>query len=103
MHVQVALMFITKGPMPHEAAWVAWFRAARWLVPKGFAAFQNCTEGSAEVSVQPKTTTHRNGSQHFIEQILFSMYIHSPPTHNEYEPDSLFWQHSIPNRVQVKY
>jgi len=31
--VQVALMFLTRGDMPHEASWAAWLRSAEGMVP----------------------------------------------------------------------
>ena len=30
---QVALMFLTRGDMPHEASWAAWLRSAEGMVP----------------------------------------------------------------------
>ena len=35
---RVALMFLTLGPMPHEALWEAWLRSAGGLVPKASLA-----------------------------------------------------------------
>ncbi len=32
-HMQVALMFLTRGDMPHEASWAAWLRSAEGMVP----------------------------------------------------------------------
>ena len=31
--MQVALMFLTRGDMPHEASWAAWLRSAEGMVP----------------------------------------------------------------------
>ena len=35
---KVALMFLTRGEMPHEPAWAAWLQSARGLVPLPVAA-----------------------------------------------------------------
>ena len=31
--MQVALMFLTRGDMPHEASWAGWLRSAEGMVP----------------------------------------------------------------------
>ena len=33
LSIQVALMFLTRGDMPHEASWAAWLRSAEGMVP----------------------------------------------------------------------
>ena len=48
---KVALMFLTRGEMPHEPAWAAWLHSARGLVPLPVAAapgFGGC--GAARVA-----------------------------------------------------
>ena len=39
---QVALMFLTRGDMPHEASWRAWLRTAEGLVPVEAASAALC-------------------------------------------------------------
>ena len=33
LSMQVALLFLTRGDMPHEASWAAWLRSAEGMVP----------------------------------------------------------------------
>lgn len=51
---RVALLFLTVGPMPHEALWEAWLRSAGGLVPKaslaakGAFCLKMCRKGRGE-------------------------------------------------------
>ena len=102
--VQVAIMFITKGDMPHERSWASWLSAAKWLVPPAYAN----VEFSSSESMLPKQTwrqssEQKTGMQHYKEQALFNMYVHAPPNHTGYAPETVFRDRDINDRVQVDF
>lgn len=95
-------MFITKGDMPHESSWATWLSAAKWLVPPAHAN----TEYSSSESTLPKqnwTPSSRSltGKQHYLEQALFNFYVHTPPNHTGYAPQTVFRDQDINERAQV--
>ena len=95
-------MFITRGDMPHERSWARWLSAAKWLVPPAYAN----TEYSSSESTLPKQTwtpssRSLTGKQHYLEQALFNFYVHSPPNHTGYAPQTVFRDQDINDRVQV--
>ena len=87
--------------MPHEAAWVAWFSAAKWWVPKELAVPRGCKGVAASSLHHAANPTRQSGYQHYREQRLFSIHVHPPPNFHGYQPNSLFWQQSITDRIQA--
>lgn len=81
LHIKkVALLFLTKGEMPHEATWRAWFKAAAGLMPR---------EDAMRLCERPPpwwTALHTacdrmaDGRDQLAKQALFSVYVHAPPS-----------------------
>lgn len=102
--VQVAIMFITKGDMPHESSWAAWLGAAKWLVPFQYAK-PDASFSETTLPRQSWLTSSRlkTGQQQYTEQALFNMYVHAPPNHTGYAPDTVFRDRDIGERVTVRH
>lgn len=80
---RVALLFLSRGPMPHEPAWRAFFKAAGRL-----------TQGWP----QP-----RQLSRHVVPgQLLFSAYLHAAPGFRS-PPNSVFAGLELEEPVQVQW
>ena len=79
---KVALLFLTKGAMPHDAMWAAWLEGAAGLVAADCAADAACAEagggtpGGAVLSrLQEECAA---GTDPLSRQGLFSVYVHVP-------------------------
>lgn len=104
---KVALLFLTRGDMPHEAAWAAWLSAARGLVPldvlpPGVCSL-NKTLQQPKGPVRDRKETRRLRRSIFVEQALFSIYLHPSPEFNGYSKNSVFYGRSIRLRVKVTW
>lgn len=96
-------MFITKGDMPHEGAWATWLSAAKWLVPPAYAKNEiSSSESTLPKQVWLPSSKMKTGQQHYREQALFNLYVHAPPNHTGYAPDTVFRDRDISERVQVR-
>lgn len=101
--MQVALLFITRGEMPYERMWAAWLAAAKWLVPAQHAnAFQCEAAYKPPRGMDAGRLESKSGRQHYEEQALFSIYVHSSPNFTGYAADSVFAGKTISERVEVK-
>jgi len=72
--MQVALMFLTRGDMPHEASWAAWLRSAEGMVPIDPAQDALCAHKSA-----PGKCPWANG----VRQVRMK-----------------FWQHDLQDKIR---
>lgn len=96
-------MFLTRGEMPHEAAWVAWLAAAKHLVPlehlpPGVCANNQSMSHPDGKHLPPPT---RLRQRVLVEQALFSVYVHPSLDFKGYSGDSLFHGRSLRLRVKV--
>jgi len=58
--MQVALMFLTRGDMPHEEAWGKWLAAAAGLVPLGYLQPGACSSTAGlRQPLQLETAAHQ--------------------------------------------
>ena len=76
---KVALLFLTRGPMPLESIWQAWFQAAEGVLP--FAAAQSlCRQDPSgqRLRLACDATTRRDARTPAHSQALFNIYVHAP-------------------------
>ena len=103
--LQVALLFLTRGPMPHERSWAAWLAAAKWLIPVEQAAQGQCTAGLPErarvADRRYEAVGRKAGKRHLDEQLLFSIYVHPAPDFEGYPADTVFQDQEIDVRTKV--
>ncbi|GAB4823196.1 hypothetical protein N2152v2_010242 [Parachlorella kessleri] len=96
---KVALMFLTRGPMPLEPVWRAFLSAPglAWPAPPATEGSQDNSSGGSQDSSSGSSSTAGSSVGP-----LFSMYVHCPPGF-EYPEGSLFAGHEIPERVLVRW
>ena len=71
---QVALMFLTRGVLHHEAAWALWFAHARGLLPKTLIRARGCEPGLLQALA---AACGAAASPRLLQQQhLFSVYVH---------------------------
>ena len=75
---RVALMFLTRGALWHEAMWREWFRHAAGLVPADVIRAGNCSSEMfstmAAWCAVKEPLGNAIGAQH-----LYSVYVHTQP------------------------
>lgn len=74
----IALLFITRGPLPHERIWADWLRTATQSVP--------C-----------------QGMNHTRSETLARIYVHAPPDFEGYPVGSVFHDKLILNRASTTW
>ncbi|CAK0758242.1 hypothetical protein CVIRNUC_002605 [Coccomyxa viridis] len=99
---KVALMFLTRGDMPHEASWAAWLRSAEGMVPIDPAQNALCAH-KPDPGKCPWANGVRQSPMGPMGQFLYSVYVHSGPGYRGYKEDSLFHGREVPDRVQVRW
>ena len=84
---KVALLFLTKGAMAHDAMWAAWLEAAAGTVPADCARAAACaadgggsgSEGGALLArLQQECAGDASKGDPLARQGLFSVYVHVP-------------------------
>ena len=114
---KVALMFLTRGPMPHEELWNRWLASAAGLVAVDCASSSLCSQtpmnsssssskdGSSNTTAQRQPsmaalkqacTLKRSAENGYLQQHMFSIYIHPPPDYAGYDPSSVFHKRELP-------
>lgn len=105
---KVALMFLTRGPMPHEELWNRWLASAAGLVAVDCASASLCSQtptngSSIKSNPQPSMqalkqacTLKRTAPNAYLQQHMFSIYIHPPPDFAGYDPSSVFYKRELP-------
>ncbi|KAI3432241.1 hypothetical protein D9Q98_003802 [Chlorella vulgaris] len=107
---QVAMLFLVKGPLRHEAVWQAWFERAAGLLPAQAvsnalcasearmpAALAACSSLAGGEALAGQGVLHR--------QHLFDVYVHPHPNFTGYAPGSLLYGRELgaPERVATKW
>ena len=86
---QVALLFLTKGPLPHAALWAAWLGQAAGLLPADCAAAAACsaaaTAGARRVTLDGLLHSCTNGR---LQRARGRLYSHSCSACLLYQSDS---------------
>jgi hypothetical protein len=70
-------MFLTRGPMHHEALWSRWLATAAGLVPLDLLRSSNCTEGY--LMELHTLCVPQPGADVVAAQHLFTLYVHPQP------------------------
>jgi hypothetical protein len=78
---KVALLFLVKGNIQHEALWRRWFEEVDGTVFSGCAPRE---------SGKPATCYNKERSDPIARQELFNVFVHSSPDFPGYADDSLF-------------
>lgn len=106
---KVAIMFLTKGNMPHEELWRMWFASAEGRLPYQQAADGVCAANSMAVANALLETMRQvcapdaQGLQSpIMRQHLFSVYVHAPPSFPGYGNESIFNGHLLAQRTTVR-
>ena len=78
---KVALLWLSRGPMPHEALWAAWLGAAAGVAPRDYAV-SLCRSGfsGAQVPLEETCRAAVDAASSVAGQLLFSVYVHAPPS-----------------------
>ncbi len=97
-HTKVALMFLSRGALPHEQAWQAWFRAASGLTPKPQEASNGCQAPPPSRVICPPAAN----SDAISAQELFSVYVHTAPNYT-FDERSLFATRQVDGRVAARW
>ncbi|KAL3144019.1 hypothetical protein ABBQ32_003823 [Trebouxia sp. C0010 RCD-2024] len=106
---KVALMFLTRGPMPHEELWNRWLASAAGLVAVDCTSTSLCSQ-TPLISTSTRTaqrqpsmpvlkqacTLKRTAENGYLQQHMFSIYIHPPPDFAGYDPSSVFHKRELP-------
>jgi hypothetical protein len=105
---QVALLFLTRGAMPHEAAWREWFRAAAGRAPAAALAAAACAGGprweaarAACAGGADLTDPAADPLDAIARQSLFDVWVHPPPTFPGFPPGSLFAGRELPPALRT--
>ncbi len=108
---KVALMFLTRGPMPHEELWNRWLASAAGLVAVDCASSSLCSQTPVNSSSSKRGESHpqpsmstlrsactlkRTAQNGYLQQHMFSIYIHPPPDFPGYDPSSVFHNRKLP-------
>ena len=104
---KIALLFLSKGEMHHEQTWKAWFDVARYVLPRDMV-HEKCSQGlSAVEDVRAMCRTldsaSSGGSDVIAAQMLFSIYIHAPPSFEGYVSDSIWAPYRIMDQIQTRW
>eukprot|EP00887_Chlorella_sp_A99_P005964 scaffold29.g5964.t1 len=103
----VALLFLSRGTLPHAEIWQRWMEDAAGRLPRRHAAAFGCSPGAVELLRQacgsgvagPGAIANAYHRQH-----LFSIHIHSPPDSvDDYPATSIFSKRTIACRIQPSW
>eukprot|EP00884_Botryococcus_braunii_P000016 jgi/Botrbrau1/10014/Bobra.0012s0101.1 len=109
---KVALLFLTRGEMPHERVWRAWLESAAGLLPMYCLASALCARGGyplldkvspacrAPDLVEIQTAT---GPEVLAAQYLYNMYLHTPMDNAGFGEDSIFYGREIPTHIFTRW
>jgi Core-2/I-Branching enzyme len=104
---KIAFLFLSRGEMPHEQTWKMWFDVAGYLLPRA-VMLDACSQGSTAVKdvramCQALDYATSGGRDVLAAQMLFSIYIHAPPSFEGYSSDSLWAPYRIFEQIQTRW
>jgi hypothetical protein len=102
---RVALLFLTKGEMPHEQTWKAWFDVAGYLLPRNLV-LEACSQGYSSIQdvVAVCSALDRSSLNDKIDaQMLYSVYVHAPPAFQGYHSESLWASYRISKQIPTNW
>ncbi len=105
---KVALMFLSKGELPHEDVWGQWLASAEGRLPYAWASDSVCVANNSIVADalldsmrQVCAPDAQGGSSVILRQHLFSVYVHAPPSFAGFRNTSIFANHLLADRTVV--
>ena len=104
---KIALLFLTRGPLAHEATWNTWFDVAGYVIPRKIL-IEECDQGLSGVeSIKTMCgalhSAASGGYDVIAAQMLFSVYVHAPSSFEGYHPDSLWALYRIFDRIETRW
>lgn len=97
---RVALLFLTRFDIFHEATWADWFKGASGLVPK--TALRQQGGGCSDKAVRSYCRVDAKAPL-LEQQFLFNVYAHPSPGFEGFSADSIFHGHAIPDRLETTW
>lgn len=96
-HLQVALLFLAKGPLLLESIWTQWLGSAAHMAPASVVC------GTASPKCLQKGQFDRQNI--YEEQSFFSIYVIIPSEYGSFANSSIFGNRVIagPEQVSVKF
>ena len=98
---QVALLFLVRGAMHHEAIWRSWFEGAGGLVPKS-TAFAQCSDPASKDCAYLLEQAGSKHSNVLSRQHLFSVHVHAGPDFKGYPRGHVFSKTLLDISVKVR-
>ncbi len=104
---KIALLFLARDALPHQELWKAWLGSAAGLVNtkcvKGLPC-QNFGSSYWQTLQEVCGDTHLNSNLTVLDrQHMFSVYVHNWPNSTAFDPDSVFYNQEVPNRVETEW
>ncbi|KAK9829906.1 hypothetical protein WJX72_008600 [[Myrmecia] bisecta] len=103
---KVALMFLTRGALPHQAMWVEWLAIMDGLIPTDLIHEGLCATDLAPclTSWQQQLAERKGiGSEPGERQLLFSVYVHPSKDYKQPYIEHVFNQAVIRKRVVTQW
>ena len=88
---QVALLFLVRGPQPHEQLWTQWLSNLDGMIPANVQCNETawaCYKSALLPDVQRQSA--------YDKQQYFSIYVHTKPDYPGYPPGSIFSGRVVP-------
>eukprot|EP00884_Botryococcus_braunii_P000625 jgi/Botrbrau1/10563/Bobra.0343s0011.1 len=101
---KVALMFLTRGTLHHEATWRAWLQEASGLLPRNSLHAHGCNQETLDNVLS--ACTPDDGAPVLKTQYLFNIYVHVSGSTRDwtgFSNGSVFFGRDIPVRVVVQW
>lgn len=76
---KVALLFLTKGKLPHAHTWELWLRSAAGVLPAEYLIGALCSDSAPSDVAMAACSTDFKGDAAWETQHLFNVYVHVPP------------------------
>ncbi|KAL3131147.1 hypothetical protein ABBQ38_000452 [Trebouxia sp. C0009 RCD-2024] len=104
---KVALLFLARDALPHQELWKAWLGSAAALVNtqclRGLPC-QNFGSHSWQHLQELCGSSNQSSSRSVLEQQhMFSVYVHNWPNSTAFDPDSVFHNQEVSQRVETQW
>lgn len=100
---KVALLFLTQGPLHHEALWQAWLASAGGLLPREAGCLAPSAAAGAAARCAAAAEAAAAAGDVLAAQHLFSVYVHAPPAVSVADMGPLFGPRLVTHRVTPEW
>ncbi|DBB02673.1 TPA: hypothetical protein ACH3X3_011637 [Trebouxia sp. C0006] len=104
---KIALLFLARDALPHQELWKTWLGSAAGLVNTKCVKGLPCQNfGSSYWQTLQEVcgdTQHNSNLTVLDRQHMFSVYVHNWPNSTAFDPDSVFYNQEVPNRVETEW